>query len=86
MGNYGDYLHSDSCDSFGVWLLGDRLPEFEIRNIWPSREYEYRMIRRSLNYFSLNYYDIAGDWKPTKRAAKASYKEALKKRRSAQHD
>ncbi|EDV0637569.1 hypothetical protein QF02_003909 [Salmonella enterica subsp. enterica] len=41
-------------------------------------KYEYRMIRRSRAYWD-SYCDIRGDWKPTKKAAKASYKEALRK-------
>lgn len=73
---YDDYLHSEVCESFGEWL-GIELPFFEEREV--SRyKWEYRMVRRSRAYWN-TYCDIRGDWKLTKKAAKASYKEALRK-------
>ncbi|MDA8487450.1 hypothetical protein [Kluyvera sp. Awk 3] len=72
---YDDYLHSEVCESFGEWL-GIELPVYEEREIGRYK-YEYRMVRRSRDWDS--YYDIRGEWKPTMKAAKASYKEALRK-------
>lgn len=73
---YDEYLHSEVCESFGEWL-GIELPVYEHREIGRYK-WEYRMIRRSRAYWD-TYCDICGDWKPTKKAAKASYKEALRK-------
>lgn len=73
---YDEYLHSEVCESFGEWL-GIELPVYEEREIGRYK-YEYRMVRRSRAYWD-SYYDICGDWMPTMKAAKASYKEALHK-------
>ncbi|VEB97386.1 Uncharacterised protein [Cedecea lapagei] len=77
---YGEYLHADYGHSFAEWL-GIELPVYEDREV-DRYKWEYRMVRRSRCYWD-SYYDICGEWKPTKKAAKASYKEALKKRREA---
>ncbi|HDG1660469.1 hypothetical protein OGV58_22205 [Citrobacter sp. Cf097] len=73
---YDDYLHSEVCESFGEWL-GIELPVYENREVGRYK-WEYRMVRRSRTYWD-SYYDVRGDWMPTKKAAKASYKEALRK-------
>lgn len=73
---YDDYLHSEVCESFGEWL-GIELPVYEDREVGRYK-WEYRMVRRSRAYWD-SYYDVRGDWMPTKKAAKASYKEALRK-------
>lgn len=73
---YDDYLHSEVCESFGEWL-GIELPVYENREVGRYK-CEYRMVRRSRAYWD-SYYDVRGDWMPTKKAAKASYKEALRK-------
>lgn len=73
---YDDYLHSEVCESFGEWL-GIELPVYEDRKVGRYK-WEYRMVRRSRAYWD-SYYDVRGDWMPTKKAAKASYKEALRK-------
>lgn len=73
---YDEYLHSEVCESFAEWL-GIELPIYEQREVGQYK-YEYRMIRRSRAYWD-SYYDIRGEWKPTMKAAKASYKEALRK-------
>jgi len=75
---YGDYLDADYGHGFGEWL-GIQLPEYEYRET-TRYKYEYRMVRHSRAYWD-SYYDICGEWRPTKKAAKASYKEALKKHR-----
>ena len=73
---YDEYLHSEVCESFAEWL-GIELPIYEDREVGRYK-YEYRMVRRSRAYWD-SYYDICGDWMPTMKAAKASYKEALRK-------
>ena len=72
---YDEYLHSEVCESFAEWL-GIELPIYEQREVGRYK-YEYRMVRRSRAYWD-SYYDICGDWMPTMKAAKASYKEALR--------
>ncbi|AOZ06794.1 hypothetical protein [Cupriavidus malaysiensis] len=83
---YEEYLDADGCagDSFGEFLCGIRLPEFETRwhrdyGTW-KEHYQYRMFRRD-GYGR----EVQGDWAPTKKEAKASYKAALKARRQAMH-
>ncbi|HHT8254510.1 TPA: hypothetical protein ACT2TP_000659 [Enterobacter hormaechei] len=73
---YDEYLHSEVCESFAEWL-GIELPIYENREVGRYK-YEYRMVRRSRDYWD-SYYDICGEWMPTMKAAKASYKEALRK-------
>ncbi|MCY0854293.1 hypothetical protein [Cupriavidus sp. D39] len=76
---YEQYLHADCMESFGEFLCGARLPEFE-QTGWnsPTGEYgtEYRMFRR-VSGSDYNR-DVEGGWFPTKKEAKASYKAALK--------
>ncbi|EEA8679365.1 hypothetical protein AH845_002557 [Salmonella enterica subsp. enterica] len=81
MSRYGDYIHADSCLSFGEYLVGARLPEFEHRETsFLSGKYEYRMFRRAFDVaYGYDRRDIEGEWCPTMKAAKASYKEALRK-------
>ena len=75
---YDEYLHSEVCESFAEWL-GIELPRYEFRVVGGyGYKYEYRMYRRSHAVWG-PYYDIQGEWKPTMKAAKASYKEALRK-------
>ncbi|HFW4207797.1 TPA: hypothetical protein ACIBOM_000728 [Salmonella enterica subsp. enterica serovar Reading] len=79
MSNYSEYLHADVCIPFGEWLIGKRLPQFERRETgFLSGKYEYRMYRRSRCYWD-SYHDVQGEWCATMKAAKASYKEALRK-------
>ncbi|EAX7621602.1 hypothetical protein BKE93_22105 [Salmonella enterica] len=79
MSKYGDYLRADSCLSFGEWLVGARLPEFERRETgFLTGKYEYRMFRRVARWFGSER-DVEGEWCQTMKAAKASYKEALHK-------
>ncbi|EPI2799271.1 hypothetical protein ACS5LO_000670 [Citrobacter koseri] len=73
---YDEYLHSEVCESFGEWL-GIELPVYEEREIGRYK-WEYRMVRRSRAYWD-SYCDVRGEWCTTKKAAKASYKEALRK-------
>ena len=79
MSRYGDYLDADSCLTFGEYLAGTRLPEFEHRAAgFLSGKYEYRMYRRVTRWFGSER-DVQGEWCPTMKAAKASYKVALRK-------
>jgi hypothetical protein len=77
--NYSKYLNADTGHSFYEWL-GINRPEYEMRG-FPCR-CEYRMVRKDRSYFQINA-DIYGDWKPTKKAAKESYKAALKASKGA---
>lgn len=72
---YDEYRHSEVCESFGEWL-GINLPVFEDRETGRYK-YEYRMVRLSRAYWD-SYCDVRGEWKSTKKAAKASYKAALR--------
>jgi hypothetical protein len=77
---YEDYLDADGCagDSFGEFLCGGRLPEYEERGDWRNRE--YRMFRRTAwiwHWSSVR--DVEGAWCKTMKEAKASYKAALKR-------
>lgn len=73
---YGEYLDADTGHSF-VEFLGINLPRLEVDYQWGSKPTLYRYIRRDWQYRC----DVAGEWKPTKKEAKATYKTALKKRR-----
>nr|ELR5041426.1 hypothetical protein [Providencia stuartii]ELR5082488.1 hypothetical protein [Providencia stuartii] len=75
---YDEYLDADTCITFAEWL-GIKLPEYEWRK--RSNKYEYRMYRETRNQY-WNLTRIEGEWMPTMKAAKASYKEALKLFRS----
>ncbi len=71
---YDEYLDADTCVSFSEWL-GIKLPEYERR--YRDSKYEYRMYREIRDqWWDLT--RIEGEWMPTMKAAKASYKEALK--------
>lgn len=72
--NYREYLDADYGHSFSEWL-GINKPEYEVRGAWGK--YEYRMFRRNRPYTWGAWGAVSGDWKPTKKEAKASYKNAL---------
>lgn len=69
--NYDDYQHSESSLTFAEWL-GIEVPRVEWNYSWGS-ECRHRYVRRDWQYRI----DVAGEWEPTKKAAKASYKAAL---------
>lgn len=69
---FQEYLDADSGHDFHEWL-GINRPEVEY-----DRNGNCRMYRLG-NYRDASVY---GEWKPTKKEAKASYKEALRKYRA----
>jgi len=75
---YEEYLDADGCggDSFGEFLCGARLPEFEEKRDFRARDTKYRMFRQADRWTR----DAEGEWCSTKKEAKASYKAALKAR------
>jgi hypothetical protein len=82
---YSEYLDADGCagDSFGEFLCGGRLPQFEQRQAYGNAPrdrcgYEYRMYRRMAYPYDYRR-DVEGDWCGSKKDAKASYKAALKR-------
>jgi hypothetical protein len=74
---YGQYLDADYGHSFAEWL-GINVPRVEWNHQW-GWEAKYRYVRLDWQYRT----DVAGEWKSTKKEAKASYKEALRQRRVA---
>lgn len=73
---YDEYLRSEVCESFSEWL-GIQLPEYECRAVGRSGKYEYRMFRHSRCYWD-PYRDVVGEWRASKKEAKASYRQELK--------
>jgi len=61
-------------------FLGIRLPEVEWNGKWGNASL-YRYVRRDWTYRI----DVVGEWKPTKKEAKATYKTALTATRRQQH-
>lgn len=93
---YDEYLDADGCagDSFGEFLCGSRLPKYEwqshsIYGWYPPdpalkdwRGYIYRMYRADV----YGRHEIEGEWRKTKKEAKASYKAALKEYQQRQRE
>lgn len=67
---FDEFMDADTGHSFAEYL-GIRKPEYEHRGGWKC--WEYRMFRRQFDYSR----DVQGEWAPTKKAAKSSYKAAL---------
>lgn len=63
---YDEYLAADTCQSFAEWL-GIDVPEIEYGSWYPN-DGKFRMVSHL----------AAGEWCDTQKAAKASYKAALK--------
>lgn len=76
--NYDLYHRSEENCEFHEFLCINK-PRFEDRGDWKNREYRMYRIARGLDYWR----DVQGEWAPTMKAAKASYKEALKARHDA---
>lgn len=78
---YDEYLHSEYSESFAEWLCIVR-PEIESSGYSsyygvPDGHYRYR--RREFTRGGHWNPEIVGEWKPTMKEAKASYKAALAK-------
>lgn len=83
--NYDKFQNDDCGYEFHEFLCIIK-PEYETRggdryweSGWHYRPREYRMYRRVGDLDWLARADVTGEWAPTMKAAKASYKEALKK-------
>ena len=73
---YDEYNRSECCESFAKFL-GINKPKYESRWVLGAG-YEYRMFRLDRSVSWAAYPDISGNWCKTKKAAKESYKAALK--------
>lgn len=87
---YHEWLAQDGNDSFGEFLCGIRLPTFETESEYRKVDgrwryvYRHRMFRKAWDGVYGHHHDVEGQWASTKKAAKASYKEALKAHQQAQ--
>jgi hypothetical protein len=70
---YEEYLDADTGHSF-VEFLGINPPRVEWNREWGNAS-RYRYVRLDWRYRQ----EVIGEWKPSKKEAKASYKAALKK-------
>lgn len=77
---YLDHLRYDGGLTFAE-SLGITVPDVETRHDWIGRKklWQYRYCRTIRYPWGLDV--IEGEWKPTKKEAKASYKAALQSRR-----
>lgn len=82
---YRDYWHGEYADDF-AWFLGINVPRVDVEGEYRKGDrgrwryfYRYRYSRTTRHYWGNEV--IAGEWKPTKKEAKASYKAALLRRR-----
>lgn len=78
---YGEYLDADYGHAFAEWL-GIEVPELQSSNYgagscFCSMRDHYRYRRPEFTRGERWSPEIVGDWKPTKKEAKASYKTAL---------
>ncbi|MNJ51291.1 hypothetical protein D3C77_465910 [compost metagenome] len=88
------YLDECECYDGFAHFLGINMPQFQQRGEWRNREYRmvryprgsaYRQYRRHYSFAQWSPYEVlevAGDWAPTMKEAKASYKAALKQYRA----
>ena len=87
---FDTYLDECECYDGFAHFLGINQPMFQQRGEWRNREYRmvryprgsvYRQHRRHYSFSQWSPYEmleVAGEWASTQRAAKASYKVALK--------
>jgi hypothetical protein len=79
LNQHHQWLDADTGFSFGEWLCRGRLPKFETRGyLGHGAGVEYRMYRMAYDGIHGRHCDVEGQWAPTKKDAKASYKAALK--------
>ncbi|QZI72861.1 hypothetical protein K5F93_11505 [Pseudomonas protegens] len=93
LSNFDAYLRVSDCYEHFAQFLDINVPLYQQRGEWRNRE--YRMVRYTRTspyrhydrHYSLTNWspyeklEVAGDWAPTMKAAKASYKVALKQYR-----
>jgi hypothetical protein len=91
LNKFEEYLDVSECYDNFAQFLGINQPMFQQRGEWKAREYRmvryhwgsvYRRTWRHYDFSSWSPYeplDVAGEWASNMKAAKASYKEALKK-------
>jgi len=73
---YGEYLDAEYSESFAEWLCIE-VPEIQSGWRFGGPEGHYRYRRREFTRGDRWSPEIKGDWKPTMKEAKASYKAAL---------
>lgn len=81
---YDEYCRSELFDGFGAFL-GIRVPKIETDGfVRYGKPTLYRMYREQWDSWDrCHYRDVQGNWAPTKKAAKESYKAALNAKRDA---
>lgn len=87
---FDEYLDECECYDGFAHFLGINMPQYQQRGSWGKWEYRmvryprgsaYRQYRRHYNFERWSIYEpleVAGNWAPTMKEAKASYKAALK--------
>jgi hypothetical protein len=85
---YWEFLDADYGHSFAEWL-GIEMPELQnsnygIGSCYCSLPDHYRYLRREFTRGERWSPEVVGEWKPTMKEAKASYKAALKARKAQQ--
>jgi hypothetical protein len=71
---FREFMDNDCGYSFSEFLCGGRMPKYETRGSYPG---EYRMWRWNYSYPG-DSSQVHGEWRATKKGAKATYKVALK--------
>lgn len=91
---FDEFLDECECYDGFAHFLGINLPLYQQRGEWRDREYRmvryprgsvYRQYRRHYSFVQWSPYEtleVAGEWAPTMKEAKASYKAALKEFRA----
>lgn len=87
---YGEFLDADYGHSFAEWM-GIEMPELQNSNYGIGSSYcskpdHYRYRRREFTRGDRWSPEIVGEWKPTKKEAKASYKTAMAAARAQQKE
>ena len=91
---FDEYLDECECYDGFAHFLGINMPLYQQRGEWRDREYRmvryprdsvYRQYRRHYSFTQWSPYEtleVAGEWAPTMKEAKANYKAALKQFRA----
>lgn len=75
---YEEYQRAETCATFAEWM-GIDVPIVDV-DYRPDGKALYRYRRSCM----VKWDSLTGEWKPTRKEAKASYKDALRKRRAAE--